>query len=162
MQRKIIIIQQENRKKKSDIFKNQKIEIHGMYFDICSIVYSNTLIATLKNLCPDIIITLDLLGFELCTLTDNISYNLLNCKQIHILLHKNLENEKYLLKPLSIAMFFYCFAEDYYECLINKYPELPYLKSIQRWQSEDWEDDLEKKSEILEYLIQDICKQCFL
>ena len=41
-----------------------------------------------KKEAPDLLITTNLWGFEQCTLTDNLALNLLNCKQIHLLLHK--------------------------------------------------------------------------
>ena len=45
------------------------------------------IISEIKALQPEILITADLPGFEQCTLTDNISYNLLDCKQLHLLFH---------------------------------------------------------------------------
>lgn len=119
----------------------------------------SNLISTIKNQNHHILITFNLSGFELCTLTDNISYNLLNCKQIHILLDRNLKNEKYLSKPLSIAMFFYCLDEKYYDYLINSYPDLPYLKNIGQWQAGDGFSALENNAKILENIIQDVIEQ---
>ena len=66
------------------------------------------IISEIKARRPDVLITVDLVGFEQRTLTDNISYNLLDCKQLHLLLHENPRNESYLAGQLSIAMFFYC------------------------------------------------------
>ena len=79
---------------------------------------------------PDLFINFDLAGFEQTTLTGGVVYNLLNAKQIQILLGHNLENEKYLEKQLSISMFFYCADHDYYEYLLKTYPDIPYLKEI--------------------------------
>ena len=87
----------------------------------------------LKKIAADILITTDLQGFEKCTLTDNIAYNLADCRQIHLLLHEHPDNEHFLAKQLSISMFFYCRGDDYYEFLRNTYPEIPYLKSIPEW-----------------------------
>ncbi|MCM1302714.1 MAG: hypothetical protein NC305_06905 [Lachnospiraceae bacterium] len=94
------------------------------------------LIGEIKALRPDLLITADLSGFEQCTLTDNVSYNLLDCKQLHLLLHEKLPNEQYLKKQQSIAMFFYCAGNAYYEYLHKYYPHLPYLKQIPDWQLE--------------------------
>lgn len=78
----------------------------------------------------DLIITFNLLGFEQSTLTGGVFYNLLNCKQIHFVLDRNLPNECCLKLPLSIAMFFYCINDEYYEYLLNQYMDIPYLKSL--------------------------------
>lgn len=83
-----------------------------------------------KELSPEVLITVDLAGFEQRTLTDNISYNLLDCKQIHFILNRNLPNERYLEKPLSISMFFYCQDNEYCKYLLEKYPDIPYLKAM--------------------------------
>ena len=64
--------------------------------------------ADIKKSEADLFINFNLAGFEQSTLTDGIAYNLLNCKQIHILLKDHLPHEKYLAKQLSISMFFYC------------------------------------------------------
>lgn len=92
------------------------------------------LIGEIKAYQPDILITADLAGFDQCTLTDNISYNLLDCKQLHLLLHEKLPNESCLTGQLSIAMFFYCAGDAYYKDLKAKYPHLPWLKSLSEWQ----------------------------
>lgn len=92
--------------------------------------------AEIKSLQPDLLITVNLPGFEQSTLTDNIAYNLLVCKQLHLLLHRNLPNELYLDRPLNIAMFFYCVGDDYYNYLLKRYPELPYLKKLSGWRTE--------------------------
>jgi len=87
----------------------------------------------IQNLNPDMVITLDLSGFEFTTLTGGISYNLWNTKFIHFLLGYNLKNEKYLCRPLSISMFFYCIGMVYKECMQKKYPDLPFLEGITDW-----------------------------
>lgn len=78
----------------------------------------------------DLFVNFDLAGFGQSTLTDGIAYNLLDCKQIHILLGQNLPNEKYLAKQLSISMFFYCEGPDYYQTLLSRYPDIPWLKEF--------------------------------
>lgn len=79
---------------------------------------------------PDLLVTLDLAGFDRTTFTDGVAYNLLDCKQVHLILQEDLENEKYLAKPLSIAMFFGTVGEAYGEELVSKYPEIPWLRVI--------------------------------
>ncbi|MCM1119863.1 MAG: hypothetical protein NC543_10975 [bacterium] len=91
----------------------------------------------IKSQDPQLLITVDLPGFEQCTLTDNVGYNLLRCKQLHLLLHENLPNEPYLAKPLNISMFFYCASESSRERLTRRYPDLPYLKVLEGWKADD-------------------------
>ena len=121
---------------------------------------SGNIMTELQKLAPDLLVTVDLLGFEQCTLTDNISYNLLNGKQIHLLLHEELPNEKYLEKQLSIAMFFYCAGDVYYDFLRKKYPDLPYLKEIPDWQTGEDERAAEKNAEILSGILREVSEEC--
>lgn len=93
-------------------------------------------IGEITSLLPDLLITVDLAGFEQCTLTDNVAYNLLGCRQFHLLLHRELPNENYLYRPLNIAMFFYCAGADYCDYLRQRYPDLPYLKMLSGWKPE--------------------------
>ncbi len=92
-------------------------------------VQHRDLIGDIKKASPDYLVTLDLLGFERMTLTDQIAYNLLGCRQIHILLSDAPQNEKYLARPLSIAMFFFCKPEAY-DTWIRKHPDLPSLQKL--------------------------------
>lgn len=118
------------------------------------------IIGEIKTLCPEVLITVDLPGFEQCTLTDNISYNLLDCKQLHFLLHENLRNESYLAGQLSIAMFFYCAGEALYNRLARKYPHLPYLKKIPGRQEKP-EDQTESGSgESYFRTLQEMLREC--
>ncbi len=99
---------------------------------------------------PDVLITEDLEGFEMCTLTDAVSYNLIHCRQFHVirsgstqdgnLSKKNsclgnisggrdhdesLPNERYLGKQLSLVMTFVCTDEGMAQRLAAEYPDLP-------------------------------------
>lgn len=118
------------------------------------------LINEVKSFCPELLITTDLPGFELCTLTDNISYNLLDCKQIHLLIHENLPNEKYLGKQLSIAMFFYCAGNPYYKYLCKMYPDIPYLKELPDWQFEINERAVNRNAESLYTVFREVLQEC--
>lgn len=81
----------------------------------------------LHELRPDMLVTVNLAGFELTTLCKGIFYNTLNCKSLHLLTERHLKNEYLLAKQLSISMFFYCQGEHYYTYLKNTYPDIPYL-----------------------------------
>jgi len=114
--------------------------------------------ADIKKSEADLFVCFDLAGFEQSTLTDGIAYNLLDCKQIHILLEKELTNEKYLAKQLSISMFFYCADAEYCRYLREKYPDIPYLKAIEGWKEE--ENRAEENAEILYGVIREIMRNC--
>lgn len=114
--------------------------------------------ADIKKSEADLFVCFDLAGFEQSTLTDGIAYNLLDCKQIHILLEKELTNEKYLAKQLSISMFFYCADAEYCQYLREKYPDIPYLKAIEGWKEE--ENRAEENAEILYGVIREIMRNC--
>lgn len=55
----------------------------------------------------DLLVSYNLAGFEQSTLTDGLAYNLVDCRQLHILEKKNLPNSKLLEKEKSINMFFF-------------------------------------------------------
>lgn len=110
----------------------------------------------------DLLLTFELMGFERSTLTDNISYNLLPCKQIHIITKDNLPNEKYLEKQLSISMFFYCTDSKYYHYLLEKYPDIPYLKEVKGWKSSDDEKSAETNANILSEIIEEVMQICHM
>lgn len=123
---------------------------------------SGTLISDINAKAPDILISVDLLGFEQGTLTGNISYNLLNCKQIHLILQDKTENEKYLSKVLSIAMFFYCAGDAHFQYLSQTYPHLPYLKRLEHWDSAITPQGAEADAQILCSVLEEVCKECCL
>lgn len=87
------------------------------------------LIQEIKKASPRILVTDNLAGFDRSTLTDNVAYNLLGGIQIHFLEHEMLWEEKFLMKPLSLSMFFFC-NEDCYDYYHSKFPELPYISKV--------------------------------
>lgn len=110
----------------------------------------------------DLLLTFELVGFERTTLTNNVSYNLLPCKQIHIITKDNLPNEKYLEKQLSISMFFYCTDSKYYQYLLKKYPDIPYLKETKGWKNSGDEESVETNAKILSDIITEVMQICHM
>ena len=110
----------------------------------------------------DLFVDFNLSGFNQTTLTDNISYNLLPCKQIHIITRDNLPNEKYLEKQLSISMFFYCTDSKYYQYLQEKYPDIPYLKEVKGWKNSDDEESAETNAKIMSEIIGEVMQICHM
>jgi len=118
------------------------------------------LIGEIRALQPELLISADLSGFEQCTLTDNIAYNLLGCRQLHLLLHEKLPGEQYLNKQMSIAMFFYCVGNAYCEYLRKLYPNLPYLKEIPGWHLGTDEKAAVENAEILRVVFREMLREC--
>lgn len=116
--------------------------------------------ADIKKSEADLFINFNLAGFEQSTLTDGIAYNLLNCKQIHILLKDHLPHEKYLAKQLSISMFFYCAGREYFQYLQGKYPDLPYLKMIEGWKRDGEENSAGNCVQALYAIVREVMLLC--
>ena len=120
------------------------------------------LIGEIKKKAPDILLTVDLSGFEHATLTDNIAYNLLDCKQIHLLLNENLPNKRYLEKPLSIAMFFGCVGAEYHKNLKRTYPHIPWLKEMVSWSMDEAPDAVKRNAKLIVNLLEAVMCECRL
>lgn len=110
----------------------------------------------------DLFVDFNLLGFEQGTLAGSIAYNLLDCKQVHILLDDALPNEKQLEKQLSIALFFYCVDAQYCHYLLERYPELPYLKEAEGWKRTDGEDDAAHNAGLLCGIVEEVLRICHM
>jgi len=83
--------------------------------DDCSISFIDTsdsikrshLEATVSAFAPDLLVSYNLAGFELSTLADSLLYNLINCRQFHIINKKNVPNQRYLNILRSINLFIF-------------------------------------------------------
>ena len=115
----------------------------------------------LKQPPTDLIVTFNLAGFDISTLTDGLSYNLVDSKFIHFLLHENLPNEKYLSKQLSISMFFYCVGNEYCDYLWKTYPEIPWLKELTGWNAEETQNT-EPNVACIVSAIEEVMRECRL
>lgn len=116
----------------------------------------------IKKAEADLFVDFNLWGFEQGTLTGSIAYNLLDCKQIHILLDDRLPNERELEKQLSIAMFFYCTDALYCRRLSERYPELPYVKEAEDWKREETEEDAEHNAGVLCGIVKEVLQMCHM
>ncbi len=108
------------------------------------------------------VVTVNLSGFEFTTLTGGISYNLWDTKFVHFLLGQNLRNERFLAGPLSISMFFYCIGQAYMDGLLEKYPDLPYLEKINGWQEGGTEDSARENARKMAAIIYRTARKCGL
>lgn len=119
------------------------------------------LIGKIKKMNPELLLTVDLAGFDRVTLTDNIAYNLLDCKQVHVICGKTLQNEKALEKALSIAMFFACSSAEQCGQLKERYPHIPWMKCMEDWSlAEDLCTD--KNVEEIVKMLECVIKECRL
>lgn len=166
MNMKVIIISQQPINSICGMAEFQKRLAQEGHAEVSRLQYSagerRDIIGEIKALHPDLLITTDLAGFEQCTLADNISYNLLDCKQIHLLLHEKLPNEPYLKGQLSIAMFFYCAGDAYCDYLTQKYPRLPWLKKLPDWQEGTDQQAQESHAEALGAVFREVLQECGL
>ena len=108
------------------------LESHG---NTCAGIYREpgdvrNIMKEIREYAPDLMITEDLEGFEMCTLTDAVSYNLIHCRQLHLLLSEDLTNERYLAKQLSLLMTFVCPDTDRAAALKDKYPDIPEITDM--------------------------------
>lgn len=115
----------------------------------------------LKKNPAEVVVTFNLAGFDISTLTDGLSYNLVDSKFIHFLLHENLPNEKYLSKQLSISMFFYCVGKEYCDYLWKTYPEIPWLKELTGWNAEETQNT-ESNVACIVSAIEEVIRECRL
>lgn len=111
---------------------------------------------------PDLVITIDLAGFEFTTLTGGVSYNLWNTKFVHFLLDRDLPNEGCLEKPLSISMFFYCLGKEYKEYLNKRYPAIPYLEEIGNWLEKDDRESVAGNAKRMMEIVYHVAGKCRL
>lgn len=119
------------------------------------------LIGKIKELKPAILLTINLAGFDRTTLADNIAYNLLDCKQLHVIIDDNLKNEKELEKLLSIAMFFVCSHQKQCESLKGRYPHIPWIECMEGWSpTEDLCED--KNVEEIAKVLERVMEECQL
>lgn len=88
------------------------------------------IMSEIKSRTPDLLITEDLEGFEMCTLTDAVSYNLVHCRQMHCIFTPHPENEPYLNKQLSLVMTFVCPDETEKARLLQTYPDIPEIRTV--------------------------------
>lgn len=163
---KIVVVSAQNAEKTGGferfvemLKRNENMEVTRIYHEAGK---RRDIVGEVKALRPEMMITADLPGFGQCTLTDNISYNLLDCKQLHFLFREKLSDEQYLKKQLSIAMFFYCVGSHYCEYLNRQYPDIPYLKVLEDWQQGSDEGIVNKNAEILFRAFQEVLRECMI
>lgn len=160
---KFIYLRDKNNDEKLIRMVAEQLEcIYSQHIEFCACKDSRELaLVDLNSNLAEIIITFNLAGFDISTLTDGLSYNLVNSKFIHFLLHENLPNEKYLSKQLSISMFFYCVGKEYCDYLLKTYPEIPWLKELTGWNTEGTQNT-ESNVACIVSAIEEVMRECRL
>ena len=87
---------------------NMDSNLDFFYANTSSLEKRNQLMAAISFYNPDLLVSYNLAGFELSTLADSLSYNLIDCRQFHIINKRNLPNEMYLsiLRSLNLFLFY--------------------------------------------------------
>lgn len=78
----------------------------------------------IKSFGAEIILTMDLAGFELRTETGSITLNQLPCLMFHLLFHPVEDYGKVLQEPFNFSMFFYAAADGDRMRLEQNYPNI--------------------------------------
>lgn len=113
------------------IIERNREEIQKLFSDAeCRFVIRNSIkpenvLAKIKEETPDLLVTENLEGFEMETLTDAVAYNLLHNRQLHMMWDIPTGYAKYLEKQLSLWMYFYAKDEACVQMLQSRYPNLP-------------------------------------
>lgn len=137
-----------------------QIEEQQIVVEVWDDIKSPITCADIRKSGADLFIDFDLAGFVQSTLTDGIAYNLLDCKQIHILFGDRIPEERYLVKQLSISMFFYTTDAEYCRYLRDRYPDMPYLKVIEGWKKDEEENSAGDYAEKLCSIILEVMQLC--
>lgn len=98
-------------------------------FDISSCKRNYECLEKINQLQPDVLITLDLSGFQFRTQAGEIALNMLPTKNLNLVWGNKAEYAPLLTKKLSLSMLFYdATGEDYHFPQI--YPNLLYYKTL--------------------------------
>jgi hypothetical protein len=79
---------------------------------------------------PNLIVTEDLEGFEMTTLAEGVFYNLLRCRQLHLLWNLKEGFEEILRSHMSLNMYFSCQNEALEESLCRLNSDLTIAKEL--------------------------------
>lgn len=97
--------------------------------DISTYKYDHECLNQIKELQPDVIITLDLAGFRFRTQSGENALNMLHSKNLNLIWGSKPEYAQYLNKKISLSMLFYDVSGEDYN-LPEIYPNMLYYKVI--------------------------------
>lgn len=96
--------------------------------DIDDYKYDHECLTKIKELQPDVIVTLDLAGFRFRTQSGENALNMLTSKNLNLIWGAKPEYAKYLDKKISLSMLFYDATGKDHELTV-KYPNMLYYKA---------------------------------
>lgn len=96
--------------------------------DINDYKYDQECLSKIKELQPDVIVTLDLAGFRFRTQSGENALNMLTSKNLNLVWGDKPEYAEYLNKKISLSMIFYD-ATGVDHKLMEKYPNMLYYKA---------------------------------
>ncbi len=97
--------------------------------DIDDYKFDHECLAKIKELQPDVIVTLDLAGFRFRTQSGENALNMLPGKNLNLVWGNKPEYAEYLSKKISLSMIFYD-ATGVDHGLSGKYPNMLYYKTV--------------------------------
>ncbi len=133
--KKIIIILEENNRQCFDALAAQAIEaakelyMEPVYFPLKERADIRTY-ERLRKMDADYLLSFDMAGFEMGTLTEDTAYNLLFAKQIHILLQNDQKYRTYLRQNLAMNLFLFVGDEYLFRQYKQEYSHILNLEAM--------------------------------
>ena len=104
---------------------------------------------------PDLLVTLDLAGFEMRTLAEKATYNVMPYRMAHILLHKYAEYQtEWLEDDMNFSMFFYA-AEQTATDIMRNHPSIEKVIPLCLDVTTKWVQDQTVLQQLADTIIQD-------
>jgi hypothetical protein len=98
----------------------------------------------------DLLISLDLAGFEFRTETNTLSYNNLGCRMAHVLFRGMHEYREELRQQMNFSMFLFSMREEDVAVMNDRYPNIPNVERIERMEyRHPAEEDMAKSRNII-------------
>ncbi|MBD5545503.1 MAG: hypothetical protein HDR01_14985 [Lachnospiraceae bacterium] len=85
----------------------------------------------LSEIDADYLVSFDMAGFEISTLTEGSAYNLLYAKQIHILFQNDWKYQRFLQQDLAMNLFLFVGDEYLFKKYKQEYPHILNLEAMQ-------------------------------
>lgn len=101
-----------------------------------------------------LIITFNMVGFELRTTLNSASYNVMPYRMAHVLLEEYSLYSKWLQEPMNFSMFFYA-SDKTAEEIKKNHPETENVYSVDAFSNSRWWDDDNTVHELVNKIIND-------
>ena len=91
----------------------------------------------IKDVNPDVLITLDCAGFDMLTTGKILAYNTMPCRMAHIIIDKEYKLKNELSNRMNLSMFAYFAPNHDIDELSKKYPDIPNILKYNEGLCED-------------------------